>query len=192
MTGALRRRISEILRRLRSTGDAGPEVSAAPGATPPVGHAQPTRDLAVVIPTPPGVPPGVDAPPLGRLLVERRATRPQDVTLAVIQQGEGDDRPLGEILVDHGATTAAHVVEALEHQAEAKRSAAAMSVRVDLAVLDALAQLADELADTQNGLRADGADDALIARLARISTELQETIRTTRPRESDPRRDPGS
>lgn len=161
-----------------------PSAHDAPGDEAPA-DSRPRRDVAVVIATPPGVRPGIDAPPLGRLLVERRATRPQDVTLAVMQQGEGDDRPLGEILVDHGATTAAHVVEALERQAE--RSAAATSVRVDIVVLKGLARLVGELAETRDDVVSTlaGTNDATTAaplqRLDRVCAELQDGIRKAFP-----------
>lgn len=187
MTRVLRRAFRKVMGRLRPAAAAdGPRASQAATAE---GHARPRRDLAVVIETPPGMPPGVDAPPLGRLLVARRAARPQDVTLAVMQQGEGDERPIGEILVDHGATTAAQVVEALGHQAEAKRAVASTSVRVDTDLIEALAQLVVELAETRDDLRRrlGATDDEIATRLDAVCVEMHDVIhRMRQPVDPDP------
>jgi two-component system chemotaxis sensor kinase CheA len=136
------------------------------------------RDIAVVIPSPAGVTGGGAAPPIGRLLVERRATRPDDVTLAVLQQGEGDARPLGEILVEHGAATATQVVDALETQAEKKRSTADRRIRVDVALLDGLMRLVAELGDTRDGIlrRAAVLEDEELSELAQRLDHLADQL----------------
>jgi two-component system chemotaxis sensor kinase CheA len=143
-------------------------------------------DVSVVIPSPHGVPAEGQAPPVGQLLVERGAIGPDAVTLAVMQQGEGDGRRIGEILVAHGSTTAAHVVDALETQAETKRSTADSSVRVEAELLDALQRCVAELArvrdDIVSGAAAGVASDKTseVRRLDVVTRELQACVRRAR------------
>ena len=126
------------------------------------------------------------APPIGQLLVEQGSARQDDVTLAVLEQSSGDSRRIGEILVDHGAATPAELADALEAQADTKRTAADSSIRVDVDLLDSLMRLVGELVLTRNQIvsHAVGIEDPAMTRAAQrlnlIASELQEGVMKTR------------
>ncbi|MEX2503966.1 MAG: chemotaxis protein CheA [Egicoccus sp.] len=129
-----------------------------------------------------------EAPPiprLGDLLIEQGLATPEDVALALGVQKSGDKRPLGEILVELAKTPAEGIDRALATQASV-RGLAENSVRVDVGLLDELANLASELVLTREQIAqaaAQSGDSSLIGasqRLARISTELQEGVMKTR------------
>ena len=134
----------------------------------------------------PGTEEAVDVPPLGQILVEHGSALADDVTLAVLEQTSGDGRRIGEILVDHGAASAAEVAEALEAQADTKRSAADSSIRVDVDLLDSLMRLVGELVLTRNQIVSHvvGIEDPAMTRAAQrlnlIASELQEGVMKTR------------
>jgi two-component system chemotaxis sensor kinase CheA len=98
----------------------------------------------------------------------------------------GDDRKLGEILVSKGASHPADVEVALETQSEGRRSVADSSIRVDVALLDALMTLVGELVLTRNQIvqhASSRADTDLVRssqRLNLIASELQEGVMKTR------------
>lgn len=158
VTGVLLRLVdalTAILTHIDTDGHEGPFDPAPLLAALAAAHEPPAtarRDVAVHVPSPTGAPEDVAAPALGELLVQRGQTASHDVTLAMMVQGEGDARPLGEILVNHGAATASAVADALQRQAEARRCAAAGTVRIDREALDHLAQLAEDLTTTRDQL----------------------------------------
>jgi two-component system, chemotaxis family, sensor kinase CheA len=124
---------------------------------------------------------------VGEILVERGAAAPGSVEAALLeQQVGGDERPLGEILVEHGAVTEKAVTDALETQAEGKRSVADSTIRVDVDLLDALMRLVGELVLTRNQVVSQAAtlrDNNLLRasqRLNLIASELQEGVMKTR------------
>lgn len=190
--------VSELLRQIENTGvenlldrssllatlAALVESPPQPASTPEL--PLPGSDLRVVIPSPPGLPHDADAPPLGQVLVDRGAITPDAVTLAVMEQAEGDDRPLGEILVRHGAATAAAVSDALELQSEVKRTAAGSTLHVHAEVVDSLMRLVDELAVVRVQVTACARDGDMsrlreaARELAHVTEELQWGVRTLR------------
>ncbi|WP_285557802.1 chemotaxis protein CheA [Actinoplanes regularis] len=123
--------------------------------------------------------------PLGQLLVEAGAAQSTDVTSALQQQIEGDERKLGTILLEEGKTQPAAVNEALQSQT-AKRSIADSAIRVDVDLLDTLLNMVGELVLARNqlvrGVMEIG-DSGLVRsaqRLGMITSELQEGIMKTR------------
>ncbi len=122
---------------------------------------------------------------LGQVLVQAGRVGPDDVSLAVLEQGAGDSRRIGEILVEHGAASPREVTEALETQT-AKHGIADSSIRVDVDVLDSLMRLVGELVLTRNqieqhsGKIADGELVRASQRLNLIASELQEGVMKTR------------
>ena len=159
--------------------------SPAPSAQEPAQVAVPEPDPVLLVETPFEEPARAVAP-IGEMLVERGAAGSDDVALAVLQQSAGDSRRLGEILVGHGAITPDQVVEALETQAESKRSAADSSIRVDVELLDSLMRLVGELVLTRNQIVSHvvGNEDPAMTRAAQrlnlIASELQEGVMKTR------------
>lgn len=124
-----------------------------------------------------------DAPALvGEILVDQGATGPDEVALALAEQGLGDDRPLGEILVDHGAVDEDDVDQAVLEQAaleqavleqavleqvrptpagtaaagagtgDSRPSLSDSTIRVDVNVLDQLMNLVGELVLGRNNI----------------------------------------
>jgi two-component system, chemotaxis family, sensor kinase CheA len=139
------------------------------------------------------VPPVVPAPgkePIGQILVGQGSVQSDEVELAAIQQGLGDERPLGQILVENKAATPAAVSTALETQEgqtqEARRSVVESSVRVDVDLLDTLMRMVGELVLARNQLvsELDEAKDTALARSAQrlslVTSELQEQVMKTR------------
>ena len=129
--------------------------------------------------------------PIGDVLVEAGGTSQDEVDLARIQQGLGDDRKLGEILVGNGATSPDAVDGALKTQAQAqntegRRSVVESSVRVDVELLDTLMRMVGELVLSRNQLVSELEDqkDTALARSAQrlslVTSELQEQVMKTR------------
>ncbi|MEU8237174.1 chemotaxis protein CheW [Actinoplanes missouriensis] len=123
--------------------------------------------------------------PLGQILVEAGAAQPNDVTSALQQQIEGDERKLGTILLEEGKAAPAAVSEALQTQAP-KRSIADSAIRVDVDLLDTLMNMVGELVLARNQLVRGVMEigDATLVRSAQrlgmITSELQEGIMKTR------------
>ncbi|MEU4559911.1 chemotaxis protein CheW [Actinoplanes sp. NPDC023936] len=123
--------------------------------------------------------------PLGQILVEAGAAQPNDVTSALQQQIEGDERKLGTILLEEGKAQPAAVSEALQTQAP-KRSIADSAIRVDVDLLDTLMNMVGELVLARNQLVRGVMEigDATLVRSAQrlgmITSELQEGIMKTR------------
>jgi two-component system chemotaxis sensor kinase CheA len=123
---------------------------------------------------------------LGEVLVTEGDITPDDVTLALAAQDLGDERPVGEILVEQGSATRQDVADALEVQADSRRSVADSSIRVDVDLLDSLMNLVGELVLTRNQIvqkAAARADSDLLRtshRLNLIAGELQEGVMKTR------------
>ncbi len=123
--------------------------------------------------------------PIGKLLVEAGQTNTDEVELAHIAQGLGDDRKLGEILVGNGAASVEAVDGALRAQ-EGKRSVVDSSVRVDVELLDTLMRMVGELVLARNQLvsELDDQKDTALARSAQrlslVTSELQEQVMKTR------------
>ena len=131
--------------------------------------------------------PVVQEPPLlGEVLREQDAVSDVDVDLALIAQGEGDDRRIGDILVSHGATDPEHVTDAVRTQSEVKRSVSESSIRVDVDLLDSLMRLVGELVLTRNQVvsHAAGLGDSTLLRISQrlnlVASELQEGVMKTR------------
>ncbi|MBG0566857.1 chemotaxis protein CheA [Actinoplanes aureus] len=123
--------------------------------------------------------------PLGQILVDAGAAQPSDVSSALQQQLEGDERKLGTILLEEGKAQPAAVNEALQSQAP-KRSIADSAIRVDVDLLDTLMNMVGELVLARNqlvrGVMEIG-DTTLVRsaqRLGMITSELQEGIMKTR------------
>ena len=130
--------------------------------------------------------PAEETPLLGEVLREQESVSDVDVDLALIAQGEGDDRKIGEILVAHGATDNEHVTEAVRTQTEVKRSVSDSSIRVDVDLLDSLMRLVGELVLTRNQVvsHAAGLGDGTLLRISQrlnlVASELQEGVMKTR------------
>jgi two-component system chemotaxis sensor kinase CheA len=123
--------------------------------------------------------------PLGQILVEAGAAQPNDVSSALQQQIEGDERKLGTILLEEGKAAPAAVSEALQTQAP-KRSIADSAIRVDVDLLDTLMNMVGELVLARNQLVRGVMEigDATLVRSAQrlgmITSELQAGIMKTR------------
>jgi len=97
--------------------------------------------------------PGGPVAPLGERLVMSGAVGPVAVGEALRKQAEGDPRKLGEILVADGHARPSEVARTLTGQAEERvghAAAADSSVRIDVALLDALMNLVGELVLARN------------------------------------------
>ena len=127
--------------------------------------------------------------PLGQVLVEHGTASPQNVEIAAMEQGLGDDRSIGQILVAQGSATPAAIETALESQ-ESRRSVVDSSVRVDVELLDSLMRMVGELVLARNQLVSRLGDaqhatkDSGLARSAQrlslVTGELQEQVMKTR------------
>ncbi len=86
----------------------------------------------------------VDIPLLGKLLIEERAVKKEDVEEALKAQ-----KKLGEILVEHGKVAEGDIEKILDKQntrkIESFRSSVTSSIRVDLGKLDNLVNLVGEM-----------------------------------------------
>ena len=185
MVDAVRRVLAEV-EATGGEGDADHSALVARLEALSVVQEEPVAELPVQRPAPAEETAEPVAALLGEVLVERGAAGTDDVALAVLQQAEGDGRPLGEILVAHGATTPRDVDEALEVQADARRSVSDSSIRVDVDLLDSLMRLVGELVLTRNQVvqHASARDDADALRYAQrlnlLVSELQEGVMKTR------------
>jgi two-component system chemotaxis sensor kinase CheA len=123
---------------------------------------------------------------LGKILVEMGTATPEDVAYAVQRQLEGDRRSIGEILVERGKLKSRDLMAAVQVQQAARSAVSESSIRVDVALLDRLMNLAGELVLARNQilLHTQGVQDAgLVAsgqRLNLITSELQEGVMKTR------------
>jgi two-component system chemotaxis sensor kinase CheA len=127
------------------------------------------------------------APPrIGTVLVAQGAVSEDELVEAVVEQKLGDERKVGEILVAKGVAAPADVEQALEVQADPRRSVADSSIRVDVDLLDALMNLVGELVLTRNQIvqHASTREDADLVRSSQrlnlIASELQEGVMKTR------------
>ncbi|MDQ1682794.1 MAG: two-component system, chemotaxis family, sensor kinase CheA [Frankiaceae bacterium] len=131
----------------------------------------------------PFVPP---IPLLGQALIDHGLVDPDDITLAVLEQGVGDTRRLGEILVERGVVTSSDLTDVLDAQSDARRSVADSSIRVDVELLDNLLRQVGELVLTRNQIsgRILGSGDLSLTRswqrLNIITAELQEGVMKAR------------
>ncbi|GGN79117.1 ATPase [Actinoplanes lobatus] len=156
-------------------------ASAAPAAEAPVSVEQETPTAPRPVPDPVAE----QRQPLGQILVDAGAAQATDVSSALQQQIEGDERRLGTILLEEGKAQPAAVSEALQSQAP-KRSIADSAIRVDVDLLDTLMNMVGELVLARNqlvrGVMETG-DSGLVRsaqRLGMITSELQEGIMKTR------------
>ncbi|KUL25957.1 chemotaxis protein CheA [Actinoplanes awajinensis] len=185
--------IDSIIVKVNAQMNAPAEVKAeAPAAAAPVAEAAPAADGEAPVPLdetparPVPEPVAEQRQPLGQILVEAGAAQPGDVSTALQQQIEGDERKLGTILLDEGKTQPAAVNEALQSQAAPKRSIADSAIRVDVDLLDTLLNMVGELVLARNqlvrGVMEIG-DSGLVRsaqRLGMITSELQAGIMKTR------------
>jgi two-component system, chemotaxis family, sensor kinase CheA len=134
-------------------------------------------------------PPGPTTPSVGEILVEDGHVEVEQVDEAVKEQERGDPRHVGEILVGKGEVEPDEVKEVLEKQqvSRARESQLADStLRVDVAHLDRLMNLAGELVLVRNQLmqHSEKLDDAIfnpvLQRLNMITSELQSGVMKTR------------
>ncbi|MDQ1679867.1 MAG: two-component system, chemotaxis family, sensor kinase CheA, partial [Frankiaceae bacterium] len=125
-------------------------------------------------------------PLLGQALIDHGLVDPDDITLAVLEQGVGDNRRLGEILVERGVVTASDLTDVLDAQSDARRSVADSSIRVDVELLDSLLRQVGELVLTRNQIsgRILASGDLNLTRswqrLNVITSELQEGVMKAR------------
>lgn len=127
------------------------------------------------------------AKPIGQLLVERAGVSPADVQAARELQCNGDLRTIGEILVSQGVVTSSATREIVEYQQEARAiSVADTFVRVEMALLDRLVRLAEEVIHSSNRIvelagRAHNPElDDVSQRLLRDATQLHDDAIKTR------------
>ncbi|WP_328462770.1 chemotaxis protein CheA [Actinoplanes sp. NBC_00393] len=164
--------------------------AAAPAAAAPAAEAEADAEAPVQLDETPSARPAPEPvaeqrQPLGQILVDAGAAQPADVSSALQQQIEGDERKLGTILLEEGKAQPAAVNEALQSQAP-KRSIADSAIRVDVDLLDTLMNMVGELVLARNqlvrGVMEIG-DSGLVRsaqRLGMITSELQEGIMKTR------------
>ncbi len=181
---------ADLVSRLAAHTEAGPVAAPAPEPFP-TGEVEehlPSIQPLVVVELPPPPPP-VEIPSMGKILVESGAAREEHLSEALEQQAAGDPRHIGEILVEKGAVEPVAVKDALAQQQENRAregSVADSTLRVEVANLDRLMNLAGELVLVRNQLLqfASRFDDAsfnsILQRLNLITTELQEGVMKTR------------
>ncbi|GAA2898890.1 ATPase [Actinoplanes cyaneus] len=180
--------VDSMIVRIKAQMDVPADAAAAPAAAPAAaagGETPVTVEEAPAATRPAPEPIAEQRQPIGQILVEAGAAQPADVTSALQQQIEGDERKLGTILLDDGKTQPAAVSEALQSQAP-KRSIADSAIRVDVDLLDTLLNMVGELVLARNqlvrGVMEIG-DSGLVRsaqRLGMITSELQEGIMKTR------------
>ncbi|HEY5248405.1 MAG TPA: Hpt domain-containing protein, partial [Dermatophilaceae bacterium] len=123
---------SELVGRLQAVLDG----TVAEASAPPHAQASAPPPAEASAPPPTEVsdpPPTADThvePLIGELLLVEGEIGLQDLTLALTEQDFGDERPLGEILVKDGVVTPQEVSDALQVQAEVRRTVADSSIRV--------------------------------------------------------------
>ncbi len=130
--------------------------------------------------------PAAVVPPLGQILVEKRAVDPGALASALEEQ-KSDPRKIGEILVARGSVAPQAVADALQTQGDAHSALSDTSIRVDVGLLDKLMNLVGELVLARNQILQYGAtranDHAFLGtsqRLNLLTTELQEGVMRTR------------
>lgn len=161
------------------------EAAEAPAEAAPAAEGETPVQLDESAPRPAPEPVAERRQPLGQILVEAGAAQPNDVTSALQQQIEGDERKLGTILLEEGKAAPAAVSEALQTQAP-KRSIADSAIRVDVDLLDTLMNMVGELVLARNQLVRGVMEigDATLVRSAQrlgmITSELREGIMKTR------------
>ncbi|GIE90365.1 chemotaxis protein CheA [Actinoplanes regularis] len=179
--------IVRIKAQMDAPSDGAPAAAPAPASEPSAEVETPVsvENEAPAVLRPAPEPIAEQRQPLGQLLVEAGAAQSTDVTSALQQQIEGDERKLGTILLEEGKTQPAAVNEALQSQT-AKRSIADSAIRVDVDLLDTLLNMVGELVLARNqlvrGVMEIG-DSGLVRsaqRLGMITSELQEGIMKTR------------
>ncbi|MEV6344485.1 chemotaxis protein CheW [Actinoplanes sp. NPDC051851] len=186
--------IDSMIVRIKAQMDAPSDgAAAAPAAAPaaPAAEATEAAETPVTVEAEPVAvrpapePVAEQRQPLGQILVDAGAAQTTDVSSALQQQIEGDERKLGTILLDEGKAQPAAVSEALQSQAP-KRSIADSAIRVDVDLLDTLLNMVGELVLARNqlvrGVMEIG-DSGLVRsaqRLGMITSELQEGIMKTR------------
>ena len=144
----------------------------------------PSQASAPAFELPPSFVPSI--PLLGQALIDNGLVDPDDITLAVLEQGVGDTRRLGEILVERGVVTHNDLTDVLDAQSDARRSVADSSIRVDVELLDNLLRQVGELVLTRNQIsgRILGTGDLSLTRswqrLNIITAELQEGVMKAR------------
>ena len=129
-----------------------------------------------------------DVPKLGELLVQSGAARPQQVADAIRDQLTGHPYRVGELLVARGVVTEAQLKAALDAQQDVRTSALVdRMVRVDVALLDRLMTLAEDLVQVRDEILHDavtgcsgGVAASATRRLTRLTSELQDVVMTTR------------
>ncbi|MFI1991404.1 chemotaxis protein CheW [Actinoplanes sp. NPDC020271] len=182
--------VDSMIVRIKAQMDAPADAAAAPAAPAAApaaaeGETPVTVEEAPAATRPAPEPIAEQRQPIGQILVDSGAAQPADVSSALQQQIEGDERKLGTILLDEGKTQPAAVNEALQSQAP-KRSIADSAIRVDVDLLDTLMNMVGELVLARNqlvrGVMEIG-DSGLVRsaqRLGMITSELQEGIMKTR------------
>ncbi|MDQ1702575.1 MAG: two-component system, chemotaxis family, sensor kinase CheA [Frankiaceae bacterium] len=149
-------------------------------SSPPIVEQPSSRD----VPDYPSFVPAI--PLLGQALIDNGLVDPDDITLAVLEQGVGDNRRLGEILVERGVVTHNDLTDVLDAQSDARRSVADSSIRVDVELLDNLLRQVGELVLTRNQISGKilGSGDLNLTRswqrLNIITAELQEGVMKAR------------
>jgi two-component system chemotaxis sensor kinase CheA len=124
--------------------------------------------------------------PIGQILIKHAGVSPAIIAAARDLQRQGDVRTLGEILVAEGVVTPAAAREALESQREARAIASGdTSARIEIALLDKLARLTDDLAHVRDQIVEAVPRDSLTLlmaarRLDSVTGELQELALRTR------------
>ena len=131
----------------------------------------------------------VEVKPLGEMLLEAGEVNSTQLTDAIKQQLDGDQRPVGAILVDQGNVKDEVVAKAVTEQREAQARAPGASlntIRVDVNLLDQLMNLVGELVLTRNQVLQFGdlLDNPVFSttsqRLSQVTSELQEMVMQTR------------
>lgn len=125
---------------------------------------------------------------LGEILVDQGQVSPTEVSTAINQQLEGDDRKIGEILVENKAVPAEAIPVGLQTQTELRgaQNVSETTIRVDVHLIEKLMNLVGELVLARNQIlqySSSNSDNVFLAtsqRLNLITTELQEGVMKTR------------
>jgi len=91
--------------------------------------------------------------PLGEILVEKGAVKPDDLKVGLEKQKEEPHRKIGEILVEEKKTESKEVISALRDQKKFSNRHVDLQVKVDTKKLDSLIDLTGELVINQAMLR---------------------------------------
>ena len=175
---------TELIAELMAVKAAATGVPVPSPAAPPAAESIAAPQPLPAVDLPPVAPPGIGL--LGQALIDNGLVNPDEVTMAVLEQGVGDHRRLGEILVERGVVNPMDLTDVLDAQSDARRSVADSSIRVDVELLDNLLRQVGELVLTRNqisGRILNQADLGLTRawqRLNVITAELQEGVMKTR------------